>query len=277
MEPKNQMSSNPSNKPQEPLNEIEVTEPVRDAASVILVRPHIGGQSGLQAFMLRRSASTTVMNSAYVFPGGKVDPEDAHEKALKEYRVPDDAAQRINEPDLDPALAAALFVAACRECEEECGVSLTADDLIPFSRWITPKTPAMMRRRFDTRFFLACLPPDASAIHDGVEADASEWMSPRDAIQAYCSVRITLAPPQIMTLAAISRFANYQELSDSLVDHLPPLIEPLGIKDADGGRTICYPGDPRHAVREPAFAGPTRLLWREDHFEPEDGPDAFFR
>ncbi|MFK7962601.1 MAG: NUDIX hydrolase [Burkholderiaceae bacterium] len=270
------MSSNPSSKPVEPLNEIEVTEPVRDAASVILVRPNTNGQPGLQAFMLRRSASTTVMNSAYVFPGGKVDPEDAHQKALDQYRVPVDAAHRINEPDLDPALAAALFVAACRECEEECGVSLTADDLIPFSRWITPKTPAMMKRRFDTRFFLACLPPDASAIHDGVEADASEWMGPRDALAAYCATKITLAPPQIMTLAAIARFDSYPALADSLAGHRAPLIEPLGIKHEDGSRTICYPGDPKHAVSQPAFSGPTRLVWRKDHFEPEAGPEAFF-
>ena len=38
-----------------------------------------------------------------------------------------------------------------------------------------------------------------------------------------------------------------------------------------GQRVICYPGDPRHTLREPAWPGPTRLVYRNRRFEPEGG------
>lgn len=271
------MSSATNKNTANPLDNSElVDEPVRDAASVILLREMPDRQPGLQSFMLRRSGSTTVMNSAYVFPGGKVDADDASADAVSRYGPPGDAPSLINEPSLAPEHAAALFVAACRECEEECGVTLTASQLMPFSRWITPKTPAMMRRRFDTRFFVAFLPEGAEAVHDGQEADHGDWMSPRRAIDAYCSGEIVLAPPQIMSLAFISRFDDYGSLREALTGHLPPLIEPQPFKEASGARSLAYPGDPEHPVSTPAFPGPTRLVWRDGHFEPQDGPAAFF-
>ena len=71
------------------------------------------------------------MGGAWVFPGGAVD---AHEGE-------GDAAHRA---------------AAMRELEEEAGVTLDdAERLVPFSRWITP---AEVKIRFDTHFFLAPVP-----------------------------------------------------------------------------------------------------------------------
>jgi hypothetical protein len=34
---------------------------------------------------------------------------------------------------------------------------------------------------------------------------------------------------------------------------------------------ICYPGDPRHSVPQRAWAGPTRLSFRNGRFEPDGG------
>ena len=135
----------------------------------------------------------------------------------------------------------------------------------------------MMRRRFDTRFFVACLPEGASAVHDGVEADTSEWMSPQAAIDAYCSGQITLAPPQIMTLAVLHHFKDFTALRTHLQGHQAPLIEPFPFKDDTGARSIAYPGDPVHPVQMAAFPGPSRLVWRGDHFEPPEGPAAYFK
>ena len=50
----------------------------------------------------------------------------------------------------------------------------------------------------------------------------------------------------------------------------PPIVEPEPF-DQDGIRTICYPGDPRHSVRQRAFPGPTRLMFKNKRFEPEMG------
>jgi 8-oxo-dGTP pyrophosphatase MutT (NUDIX family) len=245
----------------------------RDAASVVLLRDAAAG--GLEVFMLRRGGSSTVMNDAYVFPGGKVDPEDAAAERLAELHLAGQAAQLLGEPDLDANLAAALFVAACRETFEETGVQVYASDLIPLSRWITPKVPAMMRRRFDTRFFLACLPIDADATHDGQEADASAWYSPREALERYRDGEIMLAPPQIMTLAGLVSTPNFAQLREHLRDHTPRLIEPVSVQVGDQ-RIIVYPGDERHPVRQRAMPGPTALVFRNDRFEPEIGFEQFF-
>lgn len=245
----------------------------RDAASVVLLRD---SERGLEVFMLRRGGSTTVMNDAYVFPGGKVDPEDAEEHWLLELGLAGEPAQLIGEPTLPGTRAASFFVAACRETLEETGVLVQARDLIPLSRWITPKTPAMMRRRFDTRFFIACLPADAAAAtHDGQEADASAWYTPREALERYHDREIMLAPPQIMTLAGLVGPSNYADLRERLRGHVPRLIEPKSFEE-QGQRLIVYPGDPRHPVRERAMLGPTALVYRNERFEPEAGFEHFF-
>lgn len=244
-----------------------------DAASVVLLRD--GASGSLEVFMLRRGGSTTVMNDAYVFPGGKVDPEDAETSRLNALELAGPAHELIGEPALDPSRAASFFVAACRETFEETGVLIRASDLMPLSRWITPKTPAMMRRRFDTRFFLACIPADAAATHDGQEADASAWYSPREALERYRDREIMLAPPQIMTLAGLVSISSYDDLRARMRGHVPRLIEPKTVQTGDR-RVIVYPGDPRHPVGERAMPGPTALMFQNERFEPELGFEAFF-
>ncbi len=260
--------------PSRGLNEDAVDQAVRDAATVVLLRE---AQAGIEVFMLRRGGSTTVMNDAYVFPGGKVDAADADAAAVLRFGQPVDAARALGESGLSDAQATALFVAACRETEEETGVFLRTDALTPMSRWITPKVPAMMRRRFDTRFFAAALPEGATPVHDGAEADESEWFTPRAALQACHEARIALAPPQIMTLAGLAAYRHLADLMADLRRRVPSLIEPFPFKDPESGdRAVAYPGDPLHPVKERAMRGPTRMVWRQNHFEPPGGFEAFF-
>jgi hypothetical protein len=84
-------------------------------------------------------------------------------------------------------------------------------DMAPWSRWITPVVPSMTNMansRFDTRFFVAVLPAGQTALHDGHENTESVWLAPREALQRYWDGTITLAPPQIMSLAHLSRHAD---------------------------------------------------------------------
>ncbi|MBX9960771.1 MAG: NUDIX hydrolase, partial [Burkholderiaceae bacterium] len=60
-------------------------------------------------------------------------------------------------------------------------------------------------------------------------------------------------------------------------DKSPALIQPEPYDDEHGVRVLCYPGDPRHSVRERALPGPTRLRYGRKRFEPEDGFEALFR
>jgi 8-oxo-dGTP pyrophosphatase MutT (NUDIX family) len=106
------------------------------AASVIVARQT---ESGLELYMTRRSARSTFVPYAVVFPGGKVDPADASPQAaartlgLESDRL--SAEFRAREPQelpadggpVDAAQAAALSIAAVRELFEEAGILLARD------------------------------------------------------------------------------------------------------------------------------------------------------
>jgi hypothetical protein len=130
-------------------------------------------------------------------------------------------------------------------------------------------------KRFDTRFFLATLPPGQTARHDNLEATESVWLRPRDALQQYWHGAIDLAPPQIMTLAHLSHYPTVAWLRARRQGRLPALIAPEAIH-VDGVRVTCYPGDEQHPVSVRAMPGPTRLAYRNRRFEPAGGFDGLF-
>src|SRR5262245_51049004 len=97
-------------------------DPASPAATVVVVRDGTGGE--IEVLMVHRN-SKHAFGGMWVFPGGKVDPEDV-----------DPAA-----PD-DEAVAARR--AAVREAREEAGIELDPDALVATSHW-TPR-PASSRR-----------------------------------------------------------------------------------------------------------------------------------
>lgn len=283
------------------LNMTEVTTPPRPAATVVLLRD--AGQ-GLEVLMMKRHGESDAFGGAFVFPGGKLDPED-HEPALlgRADASPDLLHAALGEPALDPVTAAALFVAAVRETFEECGIlmahgvdaaatehamrrareglgfgelideldlRLRIADMVPWTRWITPKLASVSRKRFDTRFFVAQVPEGAVEKHDEREATEAAWTSPRAALERYWAREIELAPPQIQSLAHLARFSRAADVIGEARNRPPPLIEPEPFEQ-DGTRVIVYPGDPRHSVSRRAMPGPTRLRHRQGRFEPVCG------
>ena len=297
------------------LNSNIITGPVRSAASVILLRDSV---PGLQVFLLKRNGLSDVLGGAFVFPGGKVDPQDG-ELATTAFldQCPAALHSTLNEPDIDPQTAAALYVAAIREVFEESGIlfaygaasecaanAADASDaaeatmlaregllfdavlarlklrlhtlsLAPWSRWITPTMPLVMHKRFDTRFFVAAVPSGQTAVHDGIEATDSTWVTPRSALMHYRDGLIVLAPPQIMTLAHLTRYGDVQQVLKAARSRMPPVICPEPFEH-QGHRVLCYPGDARHSVKERAMPGPTRLWFREKKFEPPEGFESLF-
>ena len=93
---------------------------VRGAATVILLRD---SDAGPEVFMMRRHVQSDFVGGAYVFPGGRVDPEDGHGADLC-FGLDDERASRRLQL---PAGGLAYFVAAVRECFEEAGVLLAYD------------------------------------------------------------------------------------------------------------------------------------------------------
>jgi glyoxylase-like metal-dependent hydrolase (beta-lactamase superfamily II)/8-oxo-dGTP pyrophosphatase MutT (NUDIX family) len=91
------------------------------AATVVLVRP---GRAGPEVLLTKRPASMAFAPDMHVFPGGRVDPDDADPALLARSVVDPAAAARALGGDLEPAPALAAHVAAIRELFEEAGVLL---------------------------------------------------------------------------------------------------------------------------------------------------------
>ena len=286
------------------LNTQPATGPVRAAATVVMLRD---APDGLEVFLIKRHGLSDVLGGAYVFPGGKVDTGDAlldMQTHLDEQ--PADLHAVLGEPDLDPLSAAGIYVTALREAFEETGVlyaqgadsslaavahallreghafdevvamlrlRLSASALTPWARWITPRLPSVMSKRFDTRFFVAAVPGGQQATHDNHEATESAWLQPRAALRQYWDGKIELAPPQIMSLAHLTHHDSVDSVLAQARSREPPVIQPEPF-ELEGVRVICYPGDPRHPVSQRALPGPTRLQFRNRRFEPPDGFDA---
>lgn len=289
------------------LNLEVVTGPPRPAATVMMLRD---GVEGLEVFLIKRHAKSNVLGGVFVFPGGKVDKLDAELDTTLHLDQPlPDLHTALNEADIDHATAAGLYIAAVREVFEESGIlfaigvsgghaasataklrtgqafaavladmqlRLQTSSLAPWSRWITPVAPSVMNKRFDTRFFVAALPAGQVAAHDNFEATESTWLQPRAALEQQRDGLIEMAPPQIMTLAHLSRFENVKTAMAFARSRKPPVIQPHAI-DIDGTRVICYPGDLAHPVKDRAMPGPTRLRYRNKLFEPVEGFEALFR
>ena len=287
------------------LNFDIVTTPLLAAATVVLLRD---APSGLEVFLMKRHTRSDVLGGAYVFPGGKVDAADAElDMALHLDQPLTLLHAGLNETDISAHTAGGLYVAAMREVFEESGIlfaqtvsgqlvdcalaagllregqgfnavlkqmalRLHTSSLVPWTRWITPTSPSVMNKRFDTRFFISTLPAGQVAIHDDIETTDSLWLSPHVALEQYWAGQIELAPPQIMSLVQLNRHASVQSVLIEARSRLPPLIQPEPF-DEHGGRVICYPGDARHSVRALAMPGPTRLYYRNQRFEPDGGFD----
>ena len=288
------------------INSEVITSPPRHAATVVMLRDT---DAGIEVFLLKRHGLSDVFGGAYVFPGGKVDALDAELDMARHLDRPlAELHEYLNEPALELVTAASFYVAALREVFEESGVlfaqgvtqqhalqarallrdgasfeevlarlelRLQTHSVVPWSRWVTPKVPTVSNKRFDTRFFVSAVPGNQVAGHDNHEATESVWLTPGDALRRYWSGEIQLAPPQIMSLAHLTYFPRVADVLAAARNRPPPLIEPQPFNH-EGRRVICYPGDANHTTRERAMPGPTRLIYRNKRFEPEDGFDALF-
>jgi 8-oxo-dGTP pyrophosphatase MutT (NUDIX family) len=185
----------------------------RQAATVILLR---GGRERLEVLLVRRTPHARFMGGVWVFPGGAVD---------------------AGEGDGDGAHRAA----AIRELREEAAIEL--DDpgaLVKFSRWITP---AQVRIRFDTHFFLAPLPPGQEPRVDGEEVIDLGWFTPESALHAHREERIVLVFPTIKHLEQLSAFGSVEALLAYARERDVQPIEPKVIVEGEVAR-VLLPGDP---------------------------------
>jgi 8-oxo-dGTP pyrophosphatase MutT (NUDIX family) len=183
----------------------------RPAATVILLRR--GGkhaERGIEVLLVQRNPEARFMPGVWVFPGGAVDPADGE----------GEAAHRA---------------AAVRELAEEAGIEVPADELIAYSRWITPKVVPI---RFDTRFYLALAPPHSPPEPDGSETVDAGWFEPQAALNSHHSGELSLVFPTIKHLESLVGFANATEALDAARRRDVKAVEPEVVGEGEGRRIV---------------------------------------
>lgn len=192
------------------------TEP-RAAATVVLMRDSADDGS-LEVLLLRRSAESKFMPNVWVFPGGSLDAEDG---------------------DGEEGLRAC----ARRELAEEAGVELHPEaEIVTLSRWVTPE---VVQTRFDTWFFLAQAPHEASIQPDGHEMTAAMWINPAAAVEQSEREELAIVFPTLKQLEALAQHTHSQAALDAaLADETAAVpILPKVIGDLDEWH-VTLPGDP---------------------------------
>jgi 8-oxo-dGTP pyrophosphatase MutT (NUDIX family) len=212
--------------PGEELNDTGAETLPRQAASVIVLR---GGGDALELLLVKRNPAARFMGGAWVFPGGAVD---AHEGE-------GDAAHRV---------------AAVRELDEEAGIAgVDPARLVKYSRWITP---AEVKIRFDTHFFLAPLPGDAEPRIDGEEIVDHAWFTPQGALDAHRTGDILLVFPTIKHLEQFSAFATADALVAHAAAHDVVPVQPRIVLSGETAR-VLLPGDEGYDAADDGGNGPT--------------------
>lgn len=195
--------------PGEELNTGDVTVP-RVASSVIVLRDT---DDGPEVLLVQRNPESRFMGGAWVFPGGAVHGED------------------------DTAAHTGL-----RELDEEAGLVIDdAEALVPWSRWITP---AQVKIRFDTWFFVARAPDGADPKCDGEECVDLRWLRPQDALDAYQRDELLLVFPTIRHLQELAMFEAVENILEKGRSRRIQPIEPRVVLDQGGVARVLLPGDP---------------------------------
>lgn len=128
---------------------------------------------------------------------------------------------------------------------QEEHLRIDAKSLLYWAHWITPSA---VTKRFDTRFFVARLPPEQVPTIDAIEATEMVWMTPPAAIAAARDDAMTVSPPTLFNLFEIDASVRQHvaldaifaaEVHRDIVAVLPKLVR--------GVRTeIVMPWDPEY-------------------------------
>ena len=222
----------------------------RLAATVLVVREQA---DGIGVFMVQRPGRGVFPN-LHVFPGGKVEGADADMAhlcagladdaasaalgiaegglrywvtAIREcfeecgvllaYRgdalfAPADEAEAQRFDAYRNALAAGTLSLTSLARQE--GLRLATDRVHYFSHWITPPSaPA----RFDTRFFLAVMPPGQRAVGHWQETVAGRWTTPAAALARHAAGDWQMIHPTLTTLRTAAEYGTVAELVAAVV------------------------------------------------------------
>lgn len=214
-----------------PDDELEI----KFASTVVLLRE---SDAGPEVLMLKRASKLAFFGGAWVFPGGKVEPEDG---------------------DVVHGLVDAARIAGARELFEEAGIRVEASGLVPFARWVTPPGRS---RRFDTFYFAGCA-PEGEVLLDLAESEDHRWLTPREALAASARGEIELPPPTFVTLSQLAELPDVKHACVTLAGQMMEYV-PHPCQAADGGTIYLYAGDAGYDACDANTPGARHRLWAVD-------------
>ncbi|MEO6364287.1 MAG: NUDIX domain-containing protein, partial [Caldimonas sp.] len=278
--------------------------PPRAAATLVVVRE--AGEGGFEVLLSRRAERGDHNSGAWVFPGGIVEASDGGAHAACDGLDDAAASARLGLAaggldffvaavrecfeesgllfardasgqwvDLDAVDAGRLgpwrgtLHRGERDMAALCiseNIRLAMDRLVYFSHWLTPLGRP---KRFDTRFFLAVLPPGQTAAHDGTELVEQQWLRPADALAR--SQQLKLLTPTLKTLQLLAGFADMAGvMAWALAPRSVALVMPRVAHGAAGFRPVLVHRSGRENVGRPRAGqargrragGALRRRWR---------------
>ncbi|KAK6340160.1 hypothetical protein TWF730_001929 [Orbilia blumenaviensis] len=196
----------------------------RPSASLVLL------DAQNRILLTHRTSTIGSFANAHVFPGGNQDPSDpsaafcAIRETFEETGVlltttppppsliPEFPRIRRDIHDRSHSLSFSQFL-------DENGLVADVEGLIPFTTWITPPT---MKKRYETRMFLAFLPLSSSSVDTdthhhqeqvptsdgGLETLSTTFLPASTILSNLKSNSIILFPPQAYLITRLSEFTN---------------------------------------------------------------------
>lgn len=191
--------------------------------------------------MVQRPGGADFAPGAYVFPGGTV--HDGDRSFADELRAA--AARELFEE------AGILLAGNAREADAErvreliasgtsfadavrgAGLALDLQALVMFARWVTP---ALLRRRFDARFYLARMPEGQSVMPQEGEVVDWLWVSPS---RALADPHLTLVYATRAVLESVADAPNAETLFEQAraLKEIP-VVEPRLVQTEAGWEVV---------------------------------------
>ena len=234
-------------------------KPPIPAATLVTVRDSPRGPPEL--LMVERAPGMAFAAGALVFPGGRIDDEDAGAKVaairetLEETAIPV-CLSPLPSPDAAKAMQAQLlegrgFDALLREH----GLSLALDSLTPLARWV-PKFHAT--RRFDTLFFVGRA-PDGEWEPSFVPGECSGafWITAADALERERRGEAQLIFPTRRNLERLAQHSSFEAIRADAQAHPIEPVTPW-VEQVDGVNFITIPEGIGYPVTREKLDG----LWR---------------
>ncbi|KAJ1741978.1 hypothetical protein LPJ78_004466 [Coemansia sp. RSA 989] len=242
---------------------------LRAAASLVVTAPRaaLRGRAASQAsafdygVLMVRRRSGGAFGSAWVFPGGVIEPADR----LCPH-PPSACAIRETFEETGLLLTDAPVLSAGRLDPQRLQEAAQRSPLLgtqPLARWVTPRA---QRKRFDTCFLLLNLTDQLllDRLHaeqlQTSEVVELDWFAPDQLLLA--NRMLPLYPPQLHLLFQLARFSKQSELCEAgRLGGCWDAVEPVLACRDDGKVVALLPGDYAYSLAQPQV--PQQHLYRD--------------